>query len=420
MKCRISGKETVEVFNLGKLYMSDFIEEGETPRAGLGELKMMLCKESGLLQLEKPIDVDKMYGKYWYRSGTNSTTKKKLQDVAESCVNSIQTEPGDVYLDIACNDGTLFHYVPDSFTKIGIDPADDSYVEQSSKVAEEIVQDFFSAEAFNKTKVAKKGKKAKIISAIAMFYDLDNPYSFLKDVTDIMHDDGLFVLQLSYTPLMINQLAFDNICHEHICYYSLSSLKYALENVGLDIVDCTLNDVNGGSFRVYMMKKEADKTKFRNQQQRDVADFRVQSLLKYEESLDLTNPEIYVNFYKQICDLKERTVSFIKKEKEKGKSIWGYGASTKGNTLLQWYGLNNEHIDKIAEKSEFKYGLKTVATNIPICSEKEMREAKPDYLLILPWHFIKEFSERESDFIKGGGKFIVPCPRFLVYPDEGL
>ena len=193
-----------------------------------------------------------------------------------------------------------------------------------------------------------------------------------------------------------------------------------MDKVGFDIVDCELNDVNGGSFRLYMMKKEADKSKFRCKQERDVADFRVSSLLEYEKTLKLDDPQTYKDFYNEIYELKSKTVQFIQEELKKGKKIWGYGASTKGNTLLQWYELNNQHIESIAERSEQKYGLKTVGTEIPICSEKKMREAKPDYLLILPWHFVREFAEREKEFIDNGGKFIVPCPKFLIYPDEGL
>lgn len=417
MKCRISGKETIEVFNLGKLQMSDFALPGEDPRTGVGELKMMLCTESGLLQLDSIIPPEEMYGKYWYRSGTNDTMRQKLKNVADCCFDSIETTEGDVFLDIACNDGTMFEYVPDHMIKIGIDPADDSYAVESSQKADAIVQDFFSAEAYSRTKYAKL--KPKIITTIAMFYDLDDPQPFAEDVYKILDNDGIWVLQLSYTPLMLKQLAFDNICHEHICYYSLSSIKYLMNHVGFDIVDCELNDVNGGSFRVYLMKKDSNKTKFRNQQERDVANFRVNSLLEYEKSLKLNDPQTYINFYHEICKLRDNTVSFINKEKSKGKTIAGYGASTKGNTLLQWYGLTNKHIDYIAERSSYKFGLETAGTKIPIITEADMRKDQPDYLLILPWHFINEFAAREIEYIKKGGKFIVPCPKFLIYPDEG-
>ena len=416
MKCRISGKETVEVFNLGDLQMSDFIEPDEKPRTGTGELKMLLCTESGLLQIEKPIPQNEMYGKYWYRSGINTTMKNLLKDVAVDCLSSIQINEGDVFLDIACNDGTMFDFIPDKYTKVGIDPADDSFLRESEKKADFVVQDFFSAEAYKSTPYGRI--KPKIITTIAMFYDLDDPWPFVQDIKEILDDDGIWVMQLSYTPLMLKQLAFDNICHEHICYYSLSSLKYLMDRAGFDIVDCSLNDTNGGSFRVYLMKKGADKTKFRNQQKRDVANFRVESILAYEESLKLNDPKVYTDFYNQICELRQKTVDFITQQKASGKTIWGYGASTKGNTLMQWYGLDNSHIDAIAERSEYKFGLLTAGTNIPIHSEALMRQEQPDYLLILPWHFITEFCDRETDYINAGGRFIVPCPQFMVYPPE--
>ncbi len=229
-----------------------------------------------------------------------------------------------------------------------------------------------------------------------------------------MDDEGLFVVQMSYTPLMIKQLAFDNICHEHIYYHSIHSMKNLLDKVDMKIVDCKLNDINGGSFRLYIRKKSADDTKFMTAPYRDVAKYRVDSFWREELSMGINTSSPYLQFYKQIKSLKEETVNFIKKEKMLGKTIWGYGASTKGNTLLQWYGLDNTLIDGIAERSPYKFGLRTVGTNIPIYSEDEMRKINPDYLLILPWHFINEFCERENDYLQAGGKFIVPCPKFMV------
>ena len=209
-------------------------------------------------------------------------------------------------------------------------------------------------------------------------------------------------------------MAFDNICHEHIFYYSLFNLKAMINRNGFDIVDVQLNDINGGSFRVYMMKTIADKTKFGSQPYRDVCNFRINSILMYEKTLGLDDPKTWQDFFQKIDDLKQKTVDFIRKEKANGKKIWGYGASTKGNTLLQYFDLDSSLIDGIAERSPFKYGLSTVGSNIPIFSEEEMRKAKPDYLLILPWHFINEFRNRESDYLKNGGKFIVPCPKFEI------
>jgi hypothetical protein len=410
MKCRIAGDALEEVFSLGSLYISDFIEEGHEPRGTKEEMKLLLSKESGLLQLEKIVHPDFMYGKYWYRSGTNATMKRELEDVVGSVVDSIPHSDGDVFLDIACNDGTLFKFVPKSFTTIGVDPCDDTYAEESRKHADHIVQDYFSAEAYWRV----SEQKAKFITTIAMFYDLDDPISFLKDIDEVMDDEGLFVLQLSYTPLMLKQLAFDNICHEHVCFYSLSSMKYLLDKTGFTIVDCILNDVNGGSFRIYIRKNRATKELFKTTPYRDVADFRINSMLEYEKGLNLNDPKVYKDFYNEIINLREQTVSFIKEEKAKGKIIWGYGASTKGNTLLQWYGLDSTLIDAIAERNPAKFGLRTIGTNIPIRSEQDMREVRPDYLLLLPWHFIYEFRIREADYLESGGKFIVPCPKFEI------
>ena len=213
---------------------------------------------------------------------------------------------------------------------------------------------------------------------------------------------------------MLRQMAFDNICHEHVYYYSLTSIQKLMEPCGFKIVDCSLNDTNGGSFRIYLQKENASENSFGTKPLRDVCKLRVDSILSFELSDTRTQQEIWEEFGKDLNEMKDKTVSFIRQEVSKGKKVYGYGASTKGNTLLQYYGLDHNDITAIAERSPAKFGLKTVGTNIPIISEAEMRAANPDYLIVLPWHFIKEFVERESDFLNGGGKFIVPCPEFEI------
>lgn len=399
-----------KLFSLEELYISDFLTNDDLPKSK-HELKLML-DNIGTVKLESSAPLNQMYGKYWYRSGTNNSMKKELKNIVDSILDVKKLKENDIWLDIACNDGTLLSHVPSKCIKIGIDPADDSFKAESEKIANAIVQDFFSKKAYEKTKYGNI--KAKIITSIAMFYDLEYPEKFIQDINEVLDDNGLWVLQLSYTPLMLEQLAFDNICHEHIYYYSLFNLKALFEQHGFQIVDCQLNDTNGGSFRVYAMKTAANIKTFATQPHRDVCNFRINSLLEYEKTLKLDSVDTWLNFYDRINALKEKTVSFIKQEKAKGKKIWGYGASTKGNTLLQYFGLDNTLIDGIAERSVYKFGLKTVGTNIPIYSEDEMRKAKPDYLLILPWHFINEFYEREIDYLIQGGKFIVPCPTFEI------
>lgn len=406
-----NNQNFIDVFSLGDLYVSDFIGPNDHACRKKYDLSLTLSTDTGLLRLKTAAPKNMMWGKYWYRSGINSTMRNELKGIVESVLTTIPYDPGDIFLDIACNDGTLLGYVPETFYKVGVDPAEDSFKVESEKVSNLIIQDYFSAKKYNEF---LNGKKAKIITIIAMFYDLESPLHFLDDITNIMDDEGILVLQLSYTPLMLKQLAFDNICHEHIYYYNLTSLQGLLSQKKLNVVDVELNDVNGGSFRVYIRKESADVKKFKTAPYRDVAQFRIQSLLDHEEKLQLKNPATYIDFYRNICELRRETVQFIISEKEKGKKIWGYGASTKGNTLLQWFGLDSNYIDAIADRSSYKHGFKTIGTDIPIYSEDEMRSANPDYLLILPWHFVHEFKQRESLYLKNGGKFIIPCPKFEI------
>lgn len=403
-----------ELFTLGELHVSDFIKEGQVPNQKQ-EMKLMYDETLDAVRLEKPAPLDTMYGKYWYRSGINTTMKNELKSIVSSINGLVPLKENDVWLDIACNDGTLLSYVDESLICVGIDPSDDSFKKESETHADAIVQDYFSEKAYRSQKFGHL--KAKVVTCIAMFYDLDDPNPFLQDVYNVMDDDGLFVLQLSYTPLMIHQVAFDNICHEHIYYYNLNNMMKLLLKNNFRIVDCQLNDVNGGSFRLYVVKDTFKEQNFSTQPYRDVCCFRLSSLLHLEVKLGQvgTNQiDVWKEFYNKITELKYTVVDFIKEEKSRGRTVWGYGASTKGNTLLQYFGLDNTLIDGIAERSPYKWGLKTVGTNIPIFSEDEMRKAKPDYLLVLPWHFINEFVKRESDYLKGGGKFIVPCPQFKI------
>lgn len=404
--------KTTELFSLGKLYVSDFINVDSDARAGKHDMSLVIDERYGAARLKECTPIHSMFGKYWYRSGTNLTMTNELHSIVDSINVVHKLKDGDLWLDIACNDGTLLKFVPDNINKLGIDPAEDSFVEESSKIADEIIQDYFTADSFNRSKF--KNQRASVITCIAMFYDLDEPIDFLNDVYSVLDDDGLFVLQMSYTPLMIEQLAFDNICHEHVYYWSLFSIKRLLESANFQIVDCQLNDVNGGSFRLYVKKSNSDLTKFASRPYRDVCNVRINSLLEWESSLKLDQVETWHDFYNRIEQLKEQTVNFIKREKSNGKIICGYGASTKGNTLLQYFGLDNTLIDAIAERSPYKFGLKTIGTNIPIISEEEMRKLNPDYMLVLPWHFISEFIVREDEYLSNGGKFIVPCPAFEI------
>jgi len=409
-KCRLSGEPLEEVIDLGDLCVSDFLPE-RVPEPAHGRLRIGIGRQSRLLQLMDAMDRPPLYKHYWYRSGTNETMKRQLQGVLNSVFPWVRLRSGDVVLDIGCNDGTLLGLYPSSHKlfRIGIDPAE-NLAEEARRHCEAHKSGFFTRETFEEL---SGGRKAKIISSIAMFYGLEDPLEFVSDLRECLADDGIWVLQLSYTPLMIQQNAFDNICHEHIEYYTLKSMLFLLEKSDLKVLDIEFNDTNAGSFRLLVThghNKMKDATLFL----KDIGDFRVQSTLHYEEMQAFGKPDIYRDYMDRLGQLKDETRELLEDLRAKGKRVMGYGASTKGNTLLQFYGLTTDHIEAIAERQSTKYGLYTAGSWIPIVSEYEMRKMRPDYLLVLPWHFIGEFVSRESEFINRGGKFIVPLPQLQI------
>lgn len=395
------------LLSLGEIYVSDFLATGQKP-GYKHELELVMDESIGAARLKTTAPLNTMFGKYWYRSGTNESMKAALKNVVDSIWPLVIYPVKSKWLDIACNDGTLLGFVSPYFERYGIDPCERRISNWATRYCDTFIQDYFRKELF------APREKFSIITTIAMFYDLEDPDTLIKDVYEIMEDEGLWVLQLSYTPLMLKQFAFDNILSEHVYYHTLGSMKILMERNGFNIVDCQLNDVNGGSMRVFVRKQKADIKKFSTQCYRDVCDFRIASILAEEKNMALTDKETWAKFYQEIVTLKTEVIHFIHTAKAKGKTIMGYGASTKGNTLLQFFGLDHNIIAAIADRQSCKWGLRTVGTNIPIISEEEMRERKPDYLLVLPWHFQKEFIQREKEYLKAGGKMIFPLPKFEI------
>ena len=408
-KSIVTGKELTPLFSLGDLHISDFLKPGEQARGRKYPLELGIDEESGLVQLTEQPPAELMWGEtYWYKSGTNSFMIHALKDVVEKTKEFLpKTKEREIWLDIASNDGTLLGLLfPDQFTRVGMDPS--SYHEAELN-ADIIVKDYFSSAKYFENVMGK----AKVVTCCAMFYDLTDPINFVREVGDVLQDDGLFVLQLSYTPLMIIQGELGNVCHEHIAYYTLKSLEYVLSAGGFKVIDLELNNVNGGSIRVYCTKTQTD-LKFKTQADRDIAKIRVDSLRKFELFYEYNKPEVYKDFFEHMRIQRSAFKAFLLEEKEKGKVFWGYGASTKGNTILQWYGLGPNDIEQIAERQGRKVGLVCSGSDIPVCSEEDARARVPDYMIVFPWHFISEFKEREKEYLKAGGKFVVLSPKFEV------
>lgn len=410
--CRVCESSLESIFSLGEHYVSNFLSPGGDDGIKV-PLELVLCRLCRLLQLKHTVPAELLYRNYWYRSGTNKTMRDALADIANTAELLMHLREGDSVLDIGCNDGTLLaSYKTGGVYKIGFDPAE-NLAPLSRKQADKIVSDFFGSESFQSDPDLRE-HRPKIVTSIAMFYDLEDPRRFVSDVKSVMHPNGLWVVQMSYLPLMLKQNAFDNICHEHLEYYSLQSFEYLLKLHDFQIVDVELNGVNGGSFRAYIRNLSADETIFGDATYRSLAAERVRALREQEIGMGLEDTKTYVEFATWLERIKADVVSFIQEQVRRGKTVYVYGASTKGNTLLQYFGLDNSLIAAAADRNPDKWGKMTVGTHIPIVSEEEARAAKPDYFLVLPWHFVEEFQARERDYLLCGGRLIMPLPYFSL------
>jgi len=398
---------------MGAQYVSNFLlpEEPDGPTA---PLELVLCCGCNLLQLRHTVAGETMYRNYWYRSGTNQTMRNALADIADKAERLMNLRESESVLDVGCNDGTLLaSYKTRGIFRIGFDPAENLAV-FSRKVADKIVNGFFESAAFREDSDLR-GRRPRIVTSIAMFYDLEDPNRFVSDIKKIMDPDGLWIVQMSYLPLMLKQRDFGNICHEHLEYYSLQSLEYLLKLHDFMLADVELNDVNGGSLRAYIRNRGADEGAFGDATYRGQAAGRVDALRRLEAKLGLGEAHTYREFGAWVERIKKDVTGFISEEVLRhGKKVFVYGASTKGNAMLQYFGLDHHLITAASERNPDKWGKVTVGTRIPIVSEEEARRAKPDYFLVLPWHFLEEFREREKDYLLGGGRFIVPLPHFTL------
>jgi len=398
--CRSCGsKELIDILSLGDQYLSDFVNGDEKPEKY--PLDLVLCQQCNLLQLKHSAPVSSLYtDNYGYRSGINQTMRSHLAQLVNNACQLASPSPDDIVIDIGCNDGTLLKSYNDrALIKIGFDP-----VKKFAKYIEGTGIKFINA-YFNKQNYEEYfgEKKAGIITAISMFYDLDDPNTFISDLKGILDKNGILIIQQNYLVGMLLQNAFDNIVHEHREYYSLLSLEKLLDRHGFDVFDVELHDLNGGSFRTYICHQGARKI--------------ASSVIKLRESenkLGLQDKGIYQQFAGRIHELKEELYGFIAGEVKKGKTIYVYGASTRGNTLLQYCGLDNTLIKKAVERNEEKWGKKIASVGIPIISEEQARQEKPDYMLVLPWFFKEEFVKREAAYIEQGGKLLFPMPKMEI------
>ncbi|OGI19109.1 MAG: methyltransferase [Candidatus Melainabacteria bacterium RIFCSPHIGHO2_02_FULL_34_12] len=408
--CRICGSTSLtNVIDLGEQYLQgSFVKPGKKmPPLQKFPTILVRCnpeldkKACGLLQLKHSVPPQILYSVYWYRSGTNNTMRKHLQNLTKEAVSLIAKSNAQV-LDIGCNDGTLLNFYPDSFKKFGIDPSD---IAQEIKENITVIHDVFPS---NKSKSQLQSNSFDIITSIAMFYDLKDPVDFTKNIKSILTKDGIWIFEMSYMPLMLKLGSYDTICHEHLEYYSLSAIEYILNKSDMKLINVSLNTINGGSMRCYASHLENnlfEKAEFKKN---------IHDLQRKEADLELTKDKPYKVFSEKVIKHKRELKSLLVKLKQDGKRIHLYGASTKGNTILQWCEIDHKIVDVAAERNPEKFGAHTLGTNIPIISEEESRALNPDYYLVLPWHFKEEILEREKETLKKGIGFIFPLPEIEI------
>ena len=402
-KCRVSDSTNlITVLSLGEQYLTGVFPKTVDETITKGPLDLVWCPDSGLLQMKQSYSLDEMYGdNYGYRSGLNASMVAHLTNKVKTLERLVTLTDNDLVIDIGSNDATSLKAYAGKHRKVGIDPTGLKFKEYYTSDIR-LIPDFFSANAF-KSQFPKD--KAKIITSIAMFYDLENPVNFVKDIEAVLDEEGIWHFEQSYMPSMLRTNSYDTICHEHLEFYSFKVVKDLLERCGMSVVDVQMNAINGGSFAVTACKKTAS-------YKRNNAI--INWMLQQEIDLGLDTPKPYRDFEERVFKHRKNLLQLIEALIADGKTIIGYGASTKGNVLLQFCGLTAKHIPYIAEVNEEKFGSFTPGTNIPIISEKEAHAMNPDYFLVLPWHFKHNILAREQAFIERGGKFIFPLPEIEI------
>lgn len=386
--CRLCGSTRLkDVISLGEQYINDFPSgPWEKGRNGKCPLEVVLCEHCSLFQLRHTAPQELLYSRrYWYKSGINDTIKSDLKTIADTAAAAVDLKPSDVFLDIGANDGTLLSHLRSRAIRVGCEPASNLLAELKTN-AEYTIGDFWTKQDYDALGIGK----ARAITAIGMFYDMEDPNQFIRDAAQVLAPGGIFIAQLMTLKPMLDHNDVGNICHEHLEYYTYKSLKYLFENNGLEIYDVKENPINGGSYRLFARHFD-------------------EGSIEYPENYD---EHEFQRFRDRLEQQRARCVGYLQKAVGEGKRVYIYGASTKGNVILQYYGIDNDLVEGAADRNPVKWGKYTL-TDIPIVSEEEGR-AKADVFLVLPYSFIGEFIRRERDWLKAGGEFVVPLPEFQV------
>lgn len=407
-ECRLCSSPQLEsIFDLGNQVFTGIFPKCINDPVPRGPLLLVKCAHCHLVQLAHSFDPGALYGmNYGYRSGLNRSMVRHLVGKVRRLVERYSPKAGDLVLDIGSNDSTLLQSYPPELKLVGVDPSGAKFKSFYPDHIQ-LIPDFFSAD---KVRAVLGDVQATLITSIAMFYDLEDPSAFVREVASLLTDDGVWTFEQSYLPSMLDTLSYDTICHEHLEYYGLHQVKRMLDAADLKIIDLELNDINGGSFSLSVAKRLAPYPEVTEQ---------IERILAAEVRAGLNTLAPYQDFVSRAEFHRKHLVALLSEIRRQGQTVFGYGASTKGNVLLQYCGFNSEQIPCIAEVNEDKFGAFTPGTRIPIVSETEARRERPDYFLVLPWHFRDSILQREREFLESGGEFIFPLPRLEVVSAQG-
>lgn len=406
--CRVCGKGgMVPILSLGDQYAVGFLDTAQETTVK-APLDLVLCEPArggcGLLQLRHTLDHELLYRRYWYQSGISTTMVADLADLAGASTRVAGLKAGDLVIDIGCNDGTLLkQYRVQGLDRVGFEPSNLWKLAESSGAR--ILNDYFNAATFHRELGARR---ARAITSIAMFYDLEDPNAFVHDISECLDPDGLWIVQMNYLGLMLTENTFDNISHEHLEYYSLLSVENLLNRHGLEVMDVELNDVNGGSYRLYIRRIGA------RIGPEPGAAARLAAVRRDEARRGFDRREIYDAFSGRIAGIRDRILSILRTEKAAGRRTYIYGASTRGLVVLQYAGIASDLIPAAVDKNRDKWGRYIAGTGIPVIPFDEYRANLPDLLLVLPYQFKREIMLQEADFLRRGGRMIFAMPEVQV------
>jgi len=400
--CRnCKNTELFDLFSLGKISFTGKFPNTIRQNVPKAYLNVLMCKKCKLVQLDRNFDLNYLYGKsYGYRTGINKTMTDHIKKIVRKCSALVKLKSKQYVLDIGSNDATLLNFYPNDIIKVGVDPLVNKYKKFYKKINYKI-SNFFKIKDIEKIKIKKK---FKIISALSVFYDLRDPNKFIKEIKKILDDKGVFVLEHVDLYYIIKNNIFDTICHEHLVFYSSKIIIEMMKNNGLKVFNHEYNEINGGSSRYYICHS---KTNFKVSKN-------IKKVLLRENLQGIELKKTYKLFFTKILNEKIKLIKLIKKIKNEEQDIHGYGASTKGNVLLQFYNINNKVVNYIADRNPLKWNSFTPGTKIKIISESQSRKIKPHFYLVLPWHFKNEILIREKNIRKKGTKFIFPLPKVRV------